>query len=97
MESYSCDPSNRKQVWLITISDPTLSSSGEFLGATNCDIVVGTINSLSFEMRKCSGAYTYLLSSKGVYLANSRGSPLMGIELAPDGISDEILSATKWG
>ena len=96
-EPYSYDLSNGKRVWLITISNPILSSSGEFLGVANCDIVVDTINSLSFEMGEYSEAYTYLLSSKGVYLANSKDPSLMGTELASGGINDEILSVTKQG
>lgn len=96
-EPYSYDLSNGKRVWLITISNPILTSSGKFLGVANCDVIVDTINSLEFYTGEYKEAYTYLLSGKGVYLANSKNASLMGSEFATGGVNDEIISVTKEG
>lgn len=96
-EPYTYDLSNGKRAWLITISNPILSSSGKFLGVANCDIIVDTINTLEFDTGEYKEAYTYLLSGKGVYLANSKNASVMGSQFATGGVNDEIISVAKEG
>lgn len=77
-EPYQYELTSGETIWLITISNPILSKSGEFLGVANCDIRMDTLNGLSYETGGYQNAYSYILSNQGVYLANSRIPDSMG-------------------
>ena len=100
-EPYSYQLTNGELVWLVTISTPMFTESGQFLGVSNCDIMVDTINNLAYDMGGNSSAYCYLLSNEGVFLAHSKDKSLMGTKFGEGGkdtpLRDEILSAAKSG
>ena len=48
-EPYQFTLSSGETVWLLTVSQPILSSSGEFLGVSNADILAKTIDDLDYN------------------------------------------------
>ena len=77
-EPYQYQLTNGQTVWLVTISSPIFSPTGEFIGLSNCDIQMDTIGSLPFKTGDYTTSYTYILSNKGVYLANTGHPEEMG-------------------
>lgn len=103
-EPYQYTLTNGETIWLITISNPVLSKSGEFLGVANCDIRMDTFNSLSYETGGYQSSYSYILSNQGIYLSNTLNPDMMGSIFGdeiqdPDEmqIVDQVLSAVKNG
>ena len=70
-EPYQFTLSNGETVWLLTVSQPILSSSGEFLGVSNADILAKTIDDLEYNVGKYKTSYFYLLNENAGYLAHS--------------------------
>lgn len=101
-EPYEYTLTNGQTIWLITISSPIVSSSGQFLGVSNCDIQTDTINGLSYDNGGYQSSYSAILSNSGVFLANTQDPAKMGSVFGADGqVSEEqaaqVLNAVKQG
>lgn len=101
-EPYEYTLTNGQTIWLITISSPIVSSSGQFLGVSNCDIQTDTINGLSYDNGGYKSSYSAILSNSGVFLANTQDPAKMGTVFGADGQVNEkqtaqVLDAVKQG
>ena len=101
-EPYEYTLTNGQTIWLITISSPIFSTSGQFLGVSNCDIQTDTINGLSYDNGGYKSSYSAILSNSGVFLANTQDPAKMGTVFGADGQVDEkqtaqVLDAVKQG
>lgn len=77
-EPYPYKLTNGQTVWLITLSNPILDSSGRFIGVANCDILADSIGALKFENGGYKSAYSYIVTGSGTYISNTRDSSLTG-------------------
>lgn len=77
-EPYPYKLTNGQTVWLITLSNPILDSSGQFIGVANCDILADSIGALKFENGGYKSAYSYIVTGSGTYISNTRDSSLTG-------------------
>lgn len=91
-EPYQYTLTNGDTIWLITISNPVFSSTGQFVGVANCDIVMDTINELDYETGGYETSYSYLLSNNGIYLANTYRPDTMGTVFGADMKNQEDVS-----
>lgn len=101
-EPYEYTLTNGQTIWLVTISNPIFSSSGQFLGVSNCDIQTDTINGLSYDEGGYQSSYSAILSNGGVFLANTQDPAKMGTAFGADGQVNEqqaaqVLDAVKTG
>jgi len=87
-EPFSYKLPTGETIWLVTISNPIMTSSGTLLGVATCDIMAETINNLDYSLGSYTKAYSYLLSSGGTYLANSTDKGLMGSAFG-EGMKDQ--------
>jgi len=83
-EPYEYTLTNGDTIWLVTISNPIISESGEFVGVTNCDVKADTINGLSYETGGFESSYSYILSNQGFYLANTGHPEKVGTVFGSD-------------
>ena len=65
-------------MWLISISNPILDASGQFVGVATCDVMLDTINQIQFDMGGYGTAYSYVLTDQGTYLSHSADQTLAG-------------------
>ncbi len=93
-EPYLYTLSNGHDVWMITISNPILSSTGQVLGVANCDILMETISGLDYDTGNYTNSQTAILSNEGIYLANSYNPELIG-KLFTDGLEGEQLTSAQ--
>ena len=77
-EPYDYVLDDGRTISLISISNPILNAEGECVGVANCDIMVDTINELSFDMGDLETAYQFILTGNKHYIAHSERSDLMG-------------------
>jgi methyl-accepting chemotaxis protein len=99
-EPYEYTLSNSKTIWLISISNPIFSKSGDVLGVVTCDIQTDTINGLDYETGGYDSSFSYILSNAGSYLANTRDPDKMGTSYgidSQDAQTQEILDLVKNG
>ena len=83
MQTYVTEPylyslTNGDTVYLITLSTPVTDIHGNFLGVANCDILAESINSISFSTGGHKTAYSTILTSQGMYIADSADSSKLG-------------------
>jgi methyl-accepting chemotaxis protein len=96
-EPYAWTLTNGEVIWLISISSPILDSEGKFLGITNCDIKVDTINSLTFDMGGYATAYSYILTENGNYVVQSLDKTKSGTFYGDSGDAGKVIEITKNG
>ena len=101
-EPYEYQLTNGQTVWLVTISNPIVSSSGQFLGVSNCDIKLDTFNGLSYDNGGYQSSYSFILSNNGTFLANTQDAAKMGAAFGTEEQIDQqqitqILDAVKQG
>ena len=97
-EPYPYELTNGDTVYLITLSTPVVDDQGVFLGVANCDILAESINAIDFYDGGYSTAYSTILTSGGVYVADSADGSRLGASIdatLPE--SQEILSALDAG
>lgn len=94
-EPYEYTLTNGETIWLITISNPVFTKSGQFAGVANCDIVMDTINELNYETGGYETSYSYLLSNQGHYLANTRNPEQMGTVFGADTTDEKSLKMVE--
>ena len=94
-EPYQHTLSNGETVWLVSISNPILNDNGECIGVTNCDIVVDTINTLSYDMGSFKSAYQFILTGDKHFLAHSENADAVGsaYQVTNEVSSAELISA----
>ena len=97
-EPYPYELTSGDTVHLITLSTPITTPEGEFLGVANCDILADSINSIEFENGGYKTAFSTIVTSGGLYVADSYDLDRLGTEFkAIDKQGEEILSAIKSG
>lgn len=77
-EPYSYQLSNGETVWLITISNPIFNDSGKFIGVANCDVLVDSLNNLTYNLNNYKTAYSYILTDGGDYVSHTADKTLFG-------------------
>ncbi|WP_349947765.1 methyl-accepting chemotaxis protein [Lacrimispora sp. BS-2] len=85
-EPYEYQLSTGEKVWLITLSCPIVSESGEFLGVSNCDIDMSSIAGLSYADGGYKTSYSYIVTSNGTCLAHTADKGIVGS--VPRSVSD---------
>ncbi len=89
-EPYDYTLANGQTVKLVSISNPIINGDGECVGVANCDIVIDTINQLSFDMGGLESSYQFILTGDKHYLAHSKKPDVLG---AAYQTTDEVSSA----
>ena len=85
-------------VWLTTVSCPLIDASGKFIGVTNCDVKVDTLNALEYNLGDYKTAFGYILTDKGIYVTNSSDKSIIGTAYnGTDKVSKSILSVAASG
>lgn len=79
-EPYPWELTTGETVWLITLSNPIISSDGEFLGVANCDILLDAIKDLDFVSGGYETSVTSVLTQEGIYVADSNEPENVGTE-----------------
>ena len=77
-EPYPYELSSGDTVYLITLSTPVTDSRGRFLGVANCDILADSINSIDFNEGGYDTAHSTILTSQGMYVADSADNSKLG-------------------
>lgn len=77
-EPYEYELSTGEIVWLITLSTPIISPSGEFLGVANCDIDMNSIAGLDYIDGGYETSYSYIVTSEGTCIANTIDNNVVG-------------------
>ncbi len=95
-EPYISKLANGEEVQLLTISNPIFSSNGEFVGVASCNILVDTINTLSYNMGGYKTAYQFLQTDERSYLSHSQDAAKIGAtsDQADAAEVDAVSSAT---
>lgn len=96
-EPYAWTLTNGEVVWLITISVPLLDKNGDFIGVTNCDVSVDTINNLPYDMGHYNTSYSYILTEKGNYVVHSTDKAKSGTMYAENGQTEQVLNSARSG
>ncbi len=94
-EPYITKLANGVEVLTITISNPILDSSGNFVGVASCNIRVDTINALSYNTGGYETSYQYLQTDEKAYIAHTKDSSKIGtIDTSEAAEADAVSSAT---
>lgn len=97
-EPYPYKLTTGETVYLITLSTPVTDNSGKFLGVANCDILAESINSIDFNNGNYNTAYSTILSSQGMYIADSVDGTKLGTVLDAESESGKkIFDAVQSG
>lgn len=97
-EPYPYKLTTGETVYLITLSTPVTDSQGAFLGVANCDILAESINSIDFDNGGFETAYSTILSSQGMYIADSGDTEKLGSVLGEENKdAEKITAAVKNG
>jgi methyl-accepting chemotaxis protein len=102
LEPEVCEPypwtlTNGQVIWLISISTPILDNDGNFLGVTNCDVTVDTINNLTYDMGGYETAYSYILTENGNYVVQSTDATKSGTLYSESGDADKVIGLAQSG
>lgn len=92
-EPYPYELTNGETVYLITLSTPVTDIRGEFLGVANCDILAESINTISFNDGGYETAYSTIVSSQGMYIADSVDETKLGSYLDSNSKDGQVISA----
>ncbi len=95
-EPYVSKLANGEEALMMTISNPIFNRSGSFAGVASCNILVDTINTLSYNMGGYTTAYQFLQTDERSYLAHSQDVAKIGAinEQADATETDAVSSAT---
>ncbi len=94
-EPYITKLANGVEVLTITISNPILDSSGNFVGVASCNIRVDTINALSYNTGGYETSYQYLQTDEKAYIAHTKDSAKIGTtDTSEAAEADAVSSAT---
>ncbi len=91
-QPYEYTLSTGEKVWLISISNPIFSETGEFLGVVNCDIKTDTINQIEYELGGFKTAFSYILTNKATYISNTTNKELSGSTYSGKGNTSKYIS-----
>ena len=95
-EPYPWELTTGETVWLITLSNPIISDSGEFLGVANCDILLDAIKDLNYVLGGYETSVTSVLTQEGIYIANSNEPENVGTEFKANNAEEKrLLEAVK--
>lgn len=81
-EPYDVELTSGETVKLITFCSPILDEQGNFLGVTNCDMLLDSIGGLDYEDGGYQTAANYLISSEGIFLANTSDNSKLGTKFS---------------
>ncbi len=70
-EPYSYKLTNGETVWLVTISDPILDASGNFIGVSNADILTDTLNNLNYNNGDYKTSHNYIVTGANNYICDT--------------------------
>ena len=96
-EPYSWTLTNGQVIWLISISVPMFDDNGNFIGVTNCDVTVDTINNLMYDMGGYETAYSYILTENGNYVVQSTDATKSGTLYNESGDAEKVIEIAKNG
>lgn len=97
-EPYSYELTTGETVWLITLSCPIIDKDGVFLGVANCDVLTDSIGNISYETGSYATSYSYILTNKGTYIADTKNKELIGSVYEEKSETDkDIINAVKNG
>ena len=96
-EPYSWTLTNGQVIWLISISVPMVDSNGNFIGVTNCDVTVDTINNLAYDIGGYETAYSYILTENGNYVVQSSDKTKSGTLYDESNDAEKVINITKSG
>ncbi len=97
-EPYVSTLATGEEALIMTISNPIVDSSGEFVGVAACNILVNTLNTLSYNVGEYTTAYEFLQTDEGYYIAHTKDASRVGttgstkIEEGADAVSSATLS-----
>lgn len=77
-QPYSYQLTTGETVWLITLSNPVLDKSGNFIGIASCDILSSSISDLQYDLGGYNTAYSYIITDGGTYIAHSSDKDIIG-------------------
>lgn len=70
-EPYEYHLTDDKVVWLITLSNPVLDGSGNFIGIASCDILMDSIGGLNYNNGGYSNTQSYIITGEGTIVADT--------------------------
>lgn len=88
---YEYEFSDGSKKWLITLSTPILSN-GAFIGVANCDMLLETLNTLSYVDGGYSTSYVTFSDADNQYYAHTKANDKIGTEAPfPQAVLDDVL------
>ncbi|MGE4213858.1 MAG: methyl-accepting chemotaxis protein [Anaerotignaceae bacterium] len=93
-EPYEYQLTEDKVVWLITLSNPVLDDSGNFIGIASCDILMDSIGGLNYSTGGYNSTQSYIITSSGTVVADTFNPDSIGTVMqATDETTSKMLEA----
>lgn len=93
-EPYAYQLTEDKMVWLITLSNPILDKSGNFIGIASCDILMDSIGGLNYSTGGYDSTQSYIITGSGIIVANSFDAGSIGsVMQETDETTSKVLEA----
>ncbi|MEA5083806.1 MAG: methyl-accepting chemotaxis protein [Lachnospiraceae bacterium] len=93
-EPYAYQLTQDKVVWLITLSNPVLDESGNFIGIASCDILMDSIGGLDYNNGEYSKTHSYIITGNGTIVADTFNPEKIGTVMqGTDETTRKILQA----
>lgn len=70
-EPYEYQLTEDKVVWLITLSNPVLDDSGNFIGIASCDILMDSIGGLNYSTGGYNNTQSFIITGQGTVVADT--------------------------
>lgn len=94
-EPYAYQLTEDKLVWLITLSNPILDDSGNFIGIASCDILMDSIGELNYSTGGYKSTQSYIITGQGTVIADSFDKGSIGAAMQSTGeTTSKILEAS---
>ncbi len=94
-EPYVSTLSDGREALMMTISNPILNSSGQFVGVASCNVLIDTLSALAYDTGGYETSYQFLLTDENYYIAHSANKEQVGTisTIIPSG-ADAVSSST---